>query len=81
MIAEIALAALLAETARGAYYTWREQKRNRRSLDRFAEILKHSPTLEELSRNLYADRATNPELYKKVPQTWMVRLYEKLAKE
>ena len=81
MIVDVLFAAFLAELARAAYYTWKEQKRKERALDSFGEILKHSSTLEELSRNLYVDKANNPELYRKIPQTWMIRLYNKLEKE
>ena len=81
MIVDVLFAAFLAELSRGAYYTWKEQKRKELTLDSFGEILQRSSTMEELSRNLYADKANNPVLYKKIKQTWMIRLYNKLAKE
>lgn len=77
MIIDALFAAFLAELARAAYYTWKEQKRKERALDSFGEILKHSSTMEELSRNLYADKANNPLLYAKIPQTWLFRLLTK----
>lgn len=81
MIGELVIATYIVECARGSYYCLKEAQRKRRALDSFGDILKHSATLEELSRNLNADKLNNPVLYKKVPQTWMFRLYNKLAKE
>lgn len=81
MIIDALFAAFLAELARAAYYTRKEQKRKERALDSFGEILKSSSTLEKLSINLYADKVNNPVLYTKIRQTWMIRLYNKLVKE
>lgn len=79
MVAELCIAAYFVELARGSYYSFKESKRNHRALDRFGDILMRSKTWEELSTNLYADKVNNPELYAKIPQTWMFRMYERLT--
>ena len=74
MIGELVIATYIAECTRGYYGYWKEAQRKRRALDSFGEILKHSRTLEELSRNLNADKLNNPVLYTRIPQTWLFRL-------
>lgn len=81
MIAEIAMAAFLFELARGAYYTYKELNRSKRSAERFSELMWSSDTWDELFKKVEADKVNNPELYKKVPQTWMPRLYDKFTGE
>ncbi len=77
MIGELVIATYIVECARGVYYCLKEARRNRRALDSFGNVLKRSKTMEELARNLYADKANNPVLYAKIPQTWLFRLITK----
>lgn len=74
MIGELVIATYIVECVRGGYYCLKEAKRKRQALDSFGDILKHSTTLEELSINLNADKANNPVLYTRIPQTWLFRL-------
>lgn len=81
MVIELVIAAYIVEWARGGYYCLKEAKRSERALSRFGEILSTSKTWDDLSVNLYADKDNNPELYAKIPQTWMYRLYWRLKGE
>ena len=74
MIGELVIATYIVECTRGYYGYWKEAQRKRRALDSFGEILLRSKTLEELAINLKADKANNPVLYTRIPQTWLFRL-------
>lgn len=74
MIGELVIATYIVECVRGGYYCLKESRRRTRALDSFGDILKRSRTMEELARNLNADKANNPVLYAKIPQTWLFRL-------
>ncbi|OCT12654.1 hypothetical protein A8709_33125 [Paenibacillus pectinilyticus] len=81
MVVEIVIAAFVVEYGRSFYYSLKEYKRSCRAGDRFCEILTESKTLVELGNNLAAESANNAELYVKIPQTWMIRLYWRLKGE
>lgn len=81
MLGELVIATYIVECTRGYYGYWKEAQRKRRALDSFGEILLRSKTMEELARNLYADKANNPMLYTRIPQTWLSKLYMRCMKE
>lgn len=81
MVAELVIAVFVVEYARSCHYINKESKRDARSAARFGEILKQSKTWEELGSNLHADTVNNPELYARIRQTWMIRLYWRLKGE
>lgn len=81
MIGELVIATYIAECARGYYAYWKEAKRKQQALDSFGDILKRSRTMEELAKNLNADKANNPVLYTRIPQTWLSKLYMRCMRE
>lgn len=81
MIINVLCAALLVEIGRGAYYTFKELRRSKRATNRLREFMTDSCTWDEVISKAQADKVTNPELYRRVPQSWMPKLYDKFTGE
>lgn len=79
MILELIFAAYIVEAARATYYHVKEWRRDNRLHDRFIEILHSSKSVAELAEKCNADKLNNPELYKKIPPTWMGKILNKMV--